>query len=372
MPEQQRPIILLDVDGVINCGEKFKTEEERLECKLEWRVPNDAITRWPDMKWLPVNVPRHWPSCYGGDSNEHTLFVNYSPTVIERVNRWAAKADIIWMTMWGDDAPQRLAPVLGLETFGTPPHFKRQYMNGCSDLFDTLCPKGRRVIYIDDQLGEWGRGGRSAIGDDTASWMPARPDTLLIHPALDFGLSETHLDLVDRALEDWDSVMAPFDPLLFPPYDKSNASQRRLVLECVADQIDGYTDLVPDRDAFIRRYDDSQNDLSLVDLFLDEFMADMAFLQSALKHRDMSEMDDEEDEVAPQDPLLERKYEWARRRIMTKMETRTNQARDDLFCTDDRHARFHLTAELTAELQVLLKSTPPPSSPPTPANSLPQ
>ena len=77
----RKPVILLDVDGVVNMAKG--------DCG------------WADKVITEV---------YG-------YSIGYSPTVIKKINEWNAIAEVRWLTSWDSKAQSLLAPALGLDKF---------------------------------------------------------------------------------------------------------------------------------------------------------------------------------------------------------------------------------------------------------------
>ena len=106
----QKPfLILLDVDGVIN------SEKATNKIKVMAGFGNGQIT------------------------------VKYESFVVDAINTWLTKSNIMWLTFWTNMARYRLAPLLGIYDFPVAPFFKnnvRQY----SDIVNY------NVIWIDDDL----------------------------------------------------------------------------------------------------------------------------------------------------------------------------------------------------------------------------
>lgn len=77
-----RPLVLLDVDGVLNALR-----------------PGDA---WPDWQFGQAVA------------DGRTYRISWSPSVVARVLRWAEVADVQWLTTWGHDANRSLRHLLGM------------------------------------------------------------------------------------------------------------------------------------------------------------------------------------------------------------------------------------------------------------------
>lgn len=138
----RKPIIFLDVDGVVN---------------------NDRGVPWKDQKETTVRGFR----------------ISYSPSVVELFNKFHREglAEIRWLTAWGFYAPEKLAPALGLDTFLTARDALWTPHKGVvAKAIAEACPE-RPIAWLDDELtGPCGYARR-----DIKFWK-ARPRTLLIEP----------------------------------------------------------------------------------------------------------------------------------------------------------------------------------------------
>lgn len=87
-----RPLVLLDVDGVLNA----------------LGPPDDS---WADWQYgSAAALEREWP-------------IRFSPTVVTAVRGWAATVEVRWLTTWGHAANEGLRHLLGLPELsvaGTP------------------------------------------------------------------------------------------------------------------------------------------------------------------------------------------------------------------------------------------------------------
>lgn len=153
-----KPLILLDVDGVISKilgGMAWKDEQEARVC--------DARVR-------------------------------YSPTVVELLNSFVRDglAEIRWLTSWGKDAREQLAPAIGLDDFLTA---RDAAWDPSKDTvakdIAVACPN-RPVVWIDDEVKFYSM-------HDKAFWAQ-RPRTLLVQPKNN--LSREDLEQMRRFLEE--------------------------------------------------------------------------------------------------------------------------------------------------------------------------
>lgn len=153
----RKPIILLDVDGVINMrgGGKMWRETKTVTVKSF----NDVL---------------------------------YSPSMIKSINNWTTKADIKWLTSWNECAKTSLSPALKLNQFE---------MARTDEQHESKIQSATRILKeIDDEnLLIW-------IDDDIKYWQDDaemqkfynRPNTLLLCPK--WGLTPEHIALVDDCL----------------------------------------------------------------------------------------------------------------------------------------------------------------------------
>ena len=84
----KKPVILLDVDGVINTENPYFYNGE-----------------WGDVVETEANI------------TTRTWEVFYSPQVVNKINAWSKIADVRWLTTWDESAKLNLAPALGLNDF---------------------------------------------------------------------------------------------------------------------------------------------------------------------------------------------------------------------------------------------------------------
>lgn len=133
-----RPVIFLDIDGVINVIPPKRGVPPHLKVWNEWRKVE--ILSYP---------------------------INYSPELIGHLNRLSEKAEIVWLTTWREEAVKDFAPIVGLKTFrfinpkgledpwgstasfsGSPEN-RWWKMNGVLDHIDTT---GTPFVWLDDEL----------------------------------------------------------------------------------------------------------------------------------------------------------------------------------------------------------------------------
>ncbi len=164
------PILLLDVDGVVN-----------------------ALQAQPPDGWMRRTF-RGYAICW-------------DPTVTARLREWhdAGRVEIQWLTTWAHAADALLAGPMGLprglvthsEPDAVPTGFgtRREEQSGWWKLpfareVAEAAP-GRRIVWIDDDLG--------AYDPATVAWLAANPQVLAVAPDLVVGLTHAELD----AIEEW-------------------------------------------------------------------------------------------------------------------------------------------------------------------------
>lgn len=110
------PLVLLDVDGVIN-----------------------ALSREPLPEFRAVYVHSFL--------TDAPMRLQISDAMVARINAWTQWAEILWMTSWREHAKLRLAPAVGLRDFAVPPWSKYEVAQG-------LSPQDcdRPIVWIDDHL----------------------------------------------------------------------------------------------------------------------------------------------------------------------------------------------------------------------------
>jgi hypothetical protein len=164
----KKPVILLDVDGVVHC---FKSI-------------------WPDEKKIKVN-------CWN---------IRYSPTVVDKINSWNKVANVKWLTMWNNEARDHLAPALGLDSFENARLVKNDMtvLGKVKSAYSTAANLGDDgiVIWIDDELSDFKQKFSYYLDDKTNTNYGdifQRPNTFLVKP--DEGMTPEHLAFVDSILK---------------------------------------------------------------------------------------------------------------------------------------------------------------------------
>ena len=170
-PSSDVPILLLDVDGVLNAG--------RLDPPEGWRQ---------------------------GRFNGFRL--SWDPTVTARLREWhdAGRVELRWLTTWMTDADRLLAGPMGLprglKTYGRDDVASTGFLGrwaGAAGWWKLAAAReaareepDRRIVWIDDDLAEQ--------ADDTGDWLAANPHVLVVAPDLYAGLTHEQLDEVEAWL----------------------------------------------------------------------------------------------------------------------------------------------------------------------------
>ena len=167
------PVLLLDVDGVLN-----------------------AVRR---------DLPEGW---------QHGTFNGYSvlwdPTVAARLRAWheSGQVELQWLTTWTELADGLLAEPLGLprglrthdrgDVLPTGYSEERRGISGWWKLAAAQAvaeaEPGRRIVWIDDDLAD--------PAADTREWLAANSHVLVVAPDFFEGLTHAELDRVEAWLDD--------------------------------------------------------------------------------------------------------------------------------------------------------------------------
>ena len=167
------PVLLLDVDGVLN-----------------------AVRR---------DLPEGWRR---GTFNGYVL--SWDPTVVARLREWheSGRVELQWLTTWTERADQLLAEPMGLprglRTHGRDDVLPTGYSGdrrGISgwwklDAARTVAAAepGRRIVWIDDDLTDQ--------AEDTSEWLASNGQVLVVAPDFFVGLTHGELDRVEAWLDD--------------------------------------------------------------------------------------------------------------------------------------------------------------------------
>lgn len=200
-----KPIILLEVDGVINMM------NER----------SDKIT----------NARKLWGDVKRGKSRAQGCELLFSPTVVHKLMEWGTKADVRWLTSWGRSALS-LAPAMHMTSFPILPYdvgpYHRQYHRNHDIVLPTTkagymqrvleeMGPDRLLIWVDPGMAQWLPVDKPLVEPDSSSdwsFLPDytyrdgrtprtashmfRPNSLYLAPYC--GLTAAHLQLIDRCL----------------------------------------------------------------------------------------------------------------------------------------------------------------------------
>ena len=166
------PILLLDVDGVLNA--------------------------------VQFDLPAGWRR---GTFNGFVL--SWNPTVTARLRDLhdSGRVELQWLTTWTERADQLLAEPMGLPR-GLRTHSRDDVLptgfqgvfRGVSGWWKLAAARavaseqpGRRIVWIDDDLAEQ--------ADDTSEWLAANGHVLVVAPDLFTGLTHEELDQVEAWLD---------------------------------------------------------------------------------------------------------------------------------------------------------------------------
>jgi hypothetical protein len=171
VPSIPPPVLLLDVDGVLNA--------------MRWELP---------------------PGWEQGTFNGYVL--SWDPGITARLRglHESGRVEIQWLTTWATNADRLLAEPLGLprglrERSGgrtAPTGFAGRH-GGRSGWWKLAAARevaeqepGRRIVWIDDDLAEQ--------ATETAKWLSAHPHVLVVAPDVFTGLTHAQLDAVEAWL----------------------------------------------------------------------------------------------------------------------------------------------------------------------------
>ncbi|SOE03465.1 HAD domain-containing protein [Blastococcus haudaquaticus] len=167
------PVLLLDVDGVLNA--------------------------------VRPDLPEGWRR---GTFNGYVL--SWDPTVVARLREWheSGRVELQWLTTWTRLADRLLAEPMGLPR-GLRTHDREEVLptgygedrRGLSGWWKLAAARAvaeaepdRRIVWIDDDLAEQAA--------DTSEWLAAHGHVLVVAPAFVRGLTHAELDRVEAWLDE--------------------------------------------------------------------------------------------------------------------------------------------------------------------------
>lgn len=161
----EKPYLLLDVDGVINAWPTPPAVEGHLHIEVDG-----------------------WP-------------IWYNTAIIQRLNDLADRVEMRWLTTWREKAREHLAPAVGLPDFDVVPHDIKtpDRQRGLATwwkhdaLDDLLTGNDRRAIWCDDDLDKYIRKCARSHYD--------RDRLLMITPHTTPGLTHEHLDRIEAFID---------------------------------------------------------------------------------------------------------------------------------------------------------------------------
>lgn len=160
-PECERPILLLDVDGVIN----ILWDDDGLETRST-NVDGPRATTYP---------------------------ITYLPSIVKRINAINKNlADVVWHTTWGSFAKTNLAPALGFEDFAVS-SMDHKCDRQVKVEFAKAVNRGRTLVWLDDDV-------HNLLNKTESEWFLSRPGpTQCLNP---YPLTPVDLDFIEKFLAD--------------------------------------------------------------------------------------------------------------------------------------------------------------------------
>lgn len=171
MTRPAKPVWLLDIDGVINALARGPVERS-----------------WPADCWVQRVVTADIPN-----AGRMVLPIFAAQPVLDFVARVVASglADVVWHSTWRAAAVTDLAPMLNLPAI--PISIAPEWTERPERLWwklpaaQRVVASGRPLVWTDDDI---------AVLPDQIADLDARPDTLLISPDPNAGLTAAHLDAI--------------------------------------------------------------------------------------------------------------------------------------------------------------------------------
>jgi hypothetical protein len=178
----KKPVILLDVDGVVN-SESY----ERI---------------WPDQKMVQLMGYK---------------YIYYSPTIVDKINSWNKVANVKWLSYLNNDARDEIAPLIGLDRFENARFDKGDksvpgQIRSAFSMATNLGDDGI-VIWLDYRVRALKTHYSNYVDKSTNTNYGAifqRPNTFLVKP-LYAGMTTEHVAFVDSILN------GSYDKMLYNP-----------------------------------------------------------------------------------------------------------------------------------------------------------
>ncbi len=171
MTQPAPPVWLLDIDGVVNALAR-----------------GPVAGSWPPERWVQQVISADIPG-----SGRMVLPIFAARPVLDFVTRAVrtGAAEVIWHSTWREAAVSDLAPVLGLPPI--PVSYAPEWTHRPERLWwklpaaQRVVESGRRLVWTDDDI---------AVVPDQVAALTAHPDTLLISPDPQSGLTADNLQSI--------------------------------------------------------------------------------------------------------------------------------------------------------------------------------
>lgn len=191
MAHSPRPVVALDVDGVLNA-----------------LAPAPGAGGVPHTVTVPAGALPNSPFLAGGGLRDLTATIHLHPAHGEWIRRLLERADVWWATTWEGAANTHLAPLLGIDPLpvlnlraGVPFGIARDRDSAAAKawaLTDLAEETGAPVVWVDDGNLRWAG----------TTWLAGRG--LAVPVAPDAGLTATHRSAVEEFLG-WAVTATPQD-----------------------------------------------------------------------------------------------------------------------------------------------------------------
>jgi hypothetical protein len=177
--DNNKPIILLDIDGVLNM----------LGHQLLQLPDAKKLVGWPEIKTGNVHYPLKKPFNFP---------FAWAPALIEKLNSWAQNntAEIRWLTTWDNYAKTNVAPVLGLSEFivARDPALNLSKLTAATTI--ATAEPSRPIVWIDDDLTAFFH----PNDVNSIKYWGRRGSTFLIQTNYLFGLLPSDIERIDLFL----------------------------------------------------------------------------------------------------------------------------------------------------------------------------